>query len=107
MWNPLKASKMKAIMNIPIQLDKSLVSIPLPEKMILYAVDTDHIVLATEPISRLDEKALFKEDINVTFSENKYLIELPRKIYEFYHMDEADYTIMASEINPKTIEILL
>jgi len=103
----LKASKMKAIMKMPIQLDKSLIPIPLPEKLILYAVDTAHIVLATEPISGLDEKALFKEDINVTFNGNRYMIELPRKIYEFYHMDEADYTIMASEINPKTIEILL
>jgi len=44
--------------------------------------------------------------VPVTHARNKYLIELPKKIYDFYHMDETDYTIMVSEINPKTIEIL-
>lgn len=105
--NPLKASKMEAIIKVPIQLDKGLVPIPLPERLILYAVDATHIVLATEPISGLEEKALFKEGISVTLAENRYLIELPMKVYEFYHLDEADYTIMVSEINPKTMEILL
>jgi len=35
------------------------------------------------------------------------LIGLPKKIYDFYHLDEADYTIMTTETNPKTIEILI
>jgi hypothetical protein len=34
-------------------------------------------------------------------------VELPGKVYDFYHLDEADYTGMASMIRPKTIEILL
>jgi len=107
MLSPLKASKMEAIIKVPIQFDKGLVPIQLPEKLILYAADTAHIVLATEPIIELEEKAPFKEGIGVTLAENRHLIELPMKVYEFYHLDEADYTMMVSEINPRTIEILL
>jgi len=29
------------------------------------------------------------------------------KVYDFYHLNEADYTVMASEIRPIIIEILL
>jgi len=67
-----------------------------------------HLTLPTyfslKPIHELDKKSLSKEDAKVG---NEYLIELPKKIYDFYHLDEADYTIMTSETNPKTIEILL
>ena len=45
----LKASKMELIEKIPIKIDRKLVSIPLPEKLILYAVDSSHILLAMKP----------------------------------------------------------
>jgi len=41
------------------------------------------------------EKALSKEKVKATLVKGKCLIEMPQKIYEFYHLDEADYTIMA------------
>ncbi len=34
-------------------------------------------------------------------------LSFPEKVYDFYHLNEADYTVMASEIRPGTIEILL
>lgn len=103
----LKASKMELIEKTPIKIDRKLVSIPLPEKLILYELDSSHILLALKPINELEKKSLSKEDVKVTQVGNEYLIELPKKVYDFYHLDEADYTIMTSETNPKTIEILI
>jgi len=98
---------MELIEKTPIKIHRKLVSIPLPEKLILYAMDSSHILLALKPINELERKSLSKEDVEVTQVGNEYFIELPKKIYEFYHLDEADYTVMASETNPKTIEILI
>jgi hypothetical protein len=98
---------MEIIEKITIEIDKKLVSVRLPEKLILCALDSFHILLAVKPINELEKKSLSKEDVRVTRVGNEYLIELPKKVYDFYHLDEADYTIMTSETNPKTIEILL
>ena len=98
---------MEIIEKIPIKVNRRLVPIQLPEKLILYALDSSHILLAIKPINELERKSLSKEDVRVTQVGNEYLIELPKKVYDFYRLDEADYTIMASEINPKTIEILI
>jgi len=103
----LKASKMELIEKTPIKIDGKLVSIQLPEKLILYALDSSHILLAIKPINELERKSLSKEDVKVTQVGNEYLIKLPKKVYDFYHLEEADYTIMTSGINPKTIEILI
>jgi len=92
---------------VPIEFNKSMVSMTLPERLILYAVNSSHLLLAIKPISNLEAHALSKNYVKVTHSKNKYLIELPKKIYDFYHLDEADYTVMVSEINPNAIEILL
>lgn len=102
----MRAGKM-VVARASIALDRKLVSIPLPERLILYAIDASHLVLAPEPINELERKALSKEKVKATLVDGKYLIEMPRKIYEFYHLDEADYTLMASEIHSRTIEILL
>ena len=103
----LKASKMELMEKVSIEVDKSIIPMTLPEKLILYTVDSSHLLLATKPIRTLEAYALSKNNVRVTYAKNKYLIELPKKIYDFYHMDETDYTIMVSEINPNTIEILL
>ncbi|MDH5451283.1 MAG: hypothetical protein OEX77_10385 [Candidatus Bathyarchaeota archaeon] len=103
----MKASKMELIEKIPIKIDRKLVSIPLLEKLILYAVDSSHILLAMKPINELEKKSLSKEDVEVVRVGNEYLIELPKKVYDFHRLDEADYKVMVSEINPKTIEILI
>ena len=50
---------------------------------------------------------MFKEKARVSVNDGEYLVELPWKVYDFYHMDDADYTVMASKTKPKTVEILL
>jgi hypothetical protein len=68
-------------------------------------LDTSSLALA--PIREHERSALLKEKARVSVEDGEYLVELPRKVYDFYHLDEADYTVMASEIKPRTIEILL
>jgi len=92
---------------VSIEVDKKIVPMPLPERLILYAVDSSHLLLAVKPIGSLETRALSKTTVKVASAREKYLIELPKKIYDFYHMDETDYTIMVSEIDPNAIEILL
>lgn len=105
--NLLKGSKMELMEKVSIKIDKSLIPMTLPEKLILYTIDSSHLLLAVEPLRDIEPKALSKNNVKAKLDRNEYSIELPKKIYDFYHMDEADYTIMVSEINPRTIEILL
>lgn len=103
----LKGSKMELMEKVSIKIDKSLIPMTLPERLILYTIDSSHLLLALEPLRDIEKKVLSKNDVKAKLEGDEYSIELPKKIYDFYHMDEADYTIMISEINPKTIEILL
>ena len=103
----LKASKMELMEKVPIKIDKNLVPMALPEELILYTIDSSHLLLAIKPLRDFETKALSKNNVKVKLEGNEYLVELPKKIYNFYHMDEADYTVMVSEISPRTIEILL
>ncbi len=70
-------------------------------------MDVEHLVLAVESVRECERTALFKEKARVSTNDGEYLVELPRKVYDFYHLNEADYTVVASQIRPKTIEILL
>jgi len=79
----------------------------LPEVMTLYAVDSEHFVITANPTKSLEEKALTKMHVKVVSEQNKNIIMLPSKIFNFYHLDEKDYTIMASEKDPKTIIIAI
>jgi hypothetical protein len=45
--------------------------------------------------------------VKVVSEQNKNAIMLPLKIFNFYHLEENDYTIMASEKDPKTIVITI
>ncbi len=74
--------------------------------LIIYALDVGHLV-SGEPVGEYERMAPFKEKARVTTDDGQYLVELPRKTYDFYHLNEAYCTIMVSEIKPKTIEILL
>lgn len=76
-------------------------------RLIIYALAADHLALAPEPIPQFEETALFPEYTFATLKNGEYLVQLPSRIYNFYRLDEADYTVMASEIKPRTIEILL
>jgi hypothetical protein len=66
-----------------------------------------HLVRAIEPVGAYERTALFKEKARVSINDGQYLVELPQKVYDFYNPNEADYKVIASEIRPKTIEILL
>ncbi len=90
-----------------IRVDKKIWTGPALSRLIVYAVDVAHLVLAVEPVGEYERTALFKEKARVSMDDGQYLVELPRKVYDFYHLNEADYTVMASEIRPRTIEILL
>ena len=79
----------------------------LPEAMIFHAMDAEHFVIAAKPIKNLEKKALTKTQVKVVSGQNKHGIVIPKKIYDFYHLDENDYTIMASEKDPKTIIIAI
>lgn len=79
----------------------------LPEDMILYAVDSEHFVIAAKPLKNLEEKALLKMNVKVVGEQNKHVIIIPQKIYDFYHLDENDYTVMTSEKDPTTIMIAI
>jgi hypothetical protein len=79
----------------------------LPEVMILYAVDAEHLVIAAKPLKTLEEKAITKTQVRVISEQNKHVVMLPTKIYNFYHLDENDYTIMASEKDPTTIIVAI
>jgi len=107
MLNLLKGSKMELMEKVSIKIDKGLIPMTLPERLILYTIDSSHLLLAVEPLRDIEAKALSKSNVKAKLDRNEYSIELPKKIYDFYHMDEADYTVMVSEINPRTIDILL
>lgn len=77
----------------------------LPETMTLYTVDSDHVIITAKPQKPLEERALTKTPVKVIKQKNKHIITLPPKIYHFYHLDESDYTIMASDKDPTTIII--
>ncbi len=90
-----------------LRVDRRIWTGPALSRLIVYALDVTHLVLAVEPVGEYEQTALFKEKARVSAEDGEYLVELPRKVYDFYQLDEADYTVMASEIKPKTIEILL
>ena len=99
--------KAKAETTSMIRVDRRLWTGPALSRLIVYALDVAHLVLAPEPVLDYERTALFKEKARVSLDDGQYLVELPRKVYDFYHLNEADYTVMASEIKPRTIEILL
>jgi hypothetical protein len=89
-----------------IEVDAKVVGgVKLPRALILYAVDAGHFVLSVKPLESLEESALAKARVSVAAQQGKYLIKLPAKIYNFYQMDESDYTVMASGKDPATIII--
>jgi len=64
---------------VSIKIDKSLVPITLPERLILYTIDSSHLLLAIEPLRDFEAKALSKSNVKSKLDRDEYLIELPRK----------------------------
>ncbi|MGD0644416.1 MAG: hypothetical protein ABSA75_05875 [Candidatus Bathyarchaeia archaeon] len=89
-----------------IKFDKKVAGgVKLPRTLVLYAVDAGHFVLSVKPLESLEEAALIKTRVSVAVGQDKYLIKLPSKIYNFYQMDESDYMVMASDKDPGAIII--
>lgn len=87
-----------------IEVDKKIVGdVALPGTLILYTVDANHFVLSAKPLEGLEDSALTKAGVSVVVEQEKVLIKLPAKIYDFYQMGESDYTVMASKEDPATI----
>jgi len=99
---------MQKLVETRIEIDEKVTAgEKLPETMILYAMDADHLVIAAKSVKALEENALTKTSVKVVSQKNKHVVMLPPKIYNFYHLDENDYTIMASGKDPTTIIIAI
>ena len=99
---------MQKLVETAIEIDAKVTEVgKLPETMILYAVDADHLVIVAKPLRALEEKALTKTDVRVVSRRNKYVIVIPTKLYDFYHLDENNYTVMTSDKDPLTITIAI
>jgi hypothetical protein len=99
---------MQKLIETRIEIDEKITAgEKLPEPMILYTMDADHFVITVKPLKTLEERALTSTRVEVTSRQNKYVVKLPPKIYNFYHLDENDYTIMASDKDPTTIVIAI
>ncbi len=104
MWSKLKA---KTETLATLRFDKRLWTGPKPSSFIVYALDIGHLALAPQPVPEYERRALFKEKAKANVQNGHFAVEVPARIYEFYRLDESDYTAMASEKKPKTIEIVL
>ncbi len=56
--------------------------------LIVYALDVSHLVLAVEPVGEYEQAALFKKKARVSVEDGDYLVELPRKVYDFYRFEQ-------------------
>ena len=90
-----------------LRFDRKVWTGPRFSSLIVYALDTGHLALAPEPVPEYEKKALFREKAPATVKNGEYLIEFSGRIFDFYHLDETDYTVAASETKPRTVEILL
>ena len=96
---------MEKLVEAQIEIDKKMVSAGLPSTMVLYALDSDHFVISSVRSRALAEKAPVSQRVHVTESGGRYIVHLPKKIYEFYRLEENDYSTMVSEKDP--IKILV
>lgn len=96
---------MEKLLEARLEINKKLVSKGLPKVMYLYAVDVDHFILTAKEVIAMKAKALAKALVNVVDQENDYILVIPKRIYDFYRLDENDYTIMVSEKKPESIVI--
>ncbi len=90
-----------------LRFDRKVWTGPRFSRLIVYALDIGHLALAPEPVPEYEKTALFREKAMASVKNGEYLVEFPRRVFEFYHLDETDYTVVASETRPRTVEILL
>src|SRR2546428_2165202 len=85
---------------VQISFDMRLWSGPKPSSFIVYAIDVGHLALAPEPIPEYERTALFKEKAKTTLENGHFAVEVPARVYEFYHLDESDYRLQRSSRRP-------
>ena len=90
-----------------LRFDRRIWTGSRPSSFIVYALDVGHLALAPERVPEYEKIALFKERARAILQNGNFAVEVPARVYEFYHLDESDYTVMASEKKPKTIEVVL
>ncbi len=90
-----------------LRFDRRIWTGSRPSSFIVYALDVGHLALAPERVPEYEKIALFKERARAILQNGNFAVEVPARVYEFYHLDESDYTVMASEKKPKTIEVAL
>jgi len=99
---------MQKLVETRIEIDAKITAgEKLPETMILYAVDSDHFIIAAKRLKTLEENALAKTGVKIVGRQNRYAILLPPKIFNFYHLDENDFTVMSSDKDPTTIIVTI
>ena len=104
----MRAAMQKLIETQTIEVDEKVtLGSKLPKSMVLYAVDVDHFVISAKPLKSLEDCALTKSRVAVTVQEGKVVFKLSSKVYNFYHLDENDYTVMTSEKDSTTIMVTI
>ncbi len=98
---------MKALEKTTVDVDTDALPFNLPDEVTVYAIDSVRIALAPKPVSSLENVAMYSGKAKVSRDGKHYRIEMPARVYDFYHLEEADYTVMTSEVSPRTVEILL
>src|SRR2546426_4401246 len=83
MWSRLKA---KTETVATLRFDRRLWTGPKPSSFIVYALDIDHLALAPEPVPEYERTALFKEKAKANVQNGHFAVEVPARVYEFYHL---------------------
>ncbi len=94
---------MEKLVEAELEIERKMVPKQLPKIMYLYAVDLDHFVISAKKVDVIADKALVKAEVHVLSKEDKFVLKIPRRVFEFYRLTENDYTVMVSEKEPTSI----
>ena len=94
---------MEKLVEAELEIERKIVPKQLPKVMYLYAVDLDHFVISAKKVDAMADKALVKAEVQVLSKEDRFVLKIPRRVFEFYRLEENDYTVMASEKEPVSI----
>jgi len=93
---------MDKLIEAELEIEKKMVKKQLPKVMHLYALDLDHFVITVKSVEQ-ERRALVKARVEVIPQEDRYILKIPRRVFEFYRLDENEYTVMVSEKEPINI----
>ncbi|MBI2936659.1 MAG: hypothetical protein HYY22_00475 [Thaumarchaeota archaeon] len=96
---------MEKLVKADLEIERKMVPKQLPKVMYLCAVDLDHFVISAKKDDAMADKALVKAEVQVLPKEDGFVLKLPRRIFEFYRLEENDYTLIVSEKEPTSIVV--